>query len=281
MKAAVAAQHQALAVVALLYAGVEVAVFVKAEEKVLQKGQGAGFVQPAAGKIRLQPGPHILVKPANGHMVVAFQPQTEVEDAKGLQGLPEAAGAIPGHPGQHLGQLLLPGFPGGLFVSGCQVQQRVDHPPAPGVGGFFDSLQALGDDPPVIGSQIRLIAQLVNKMRLADGLPFCRGETIGNGGHSSQKGDLLAGQQHRLLQPAKHFKPAGHPLPGLQPGKRSGKALKADLTAVGLVVTGLDIFLQTHKHSPFTVMISDIILTLPVNNCKISDKSYLFLEERL
>ena len=88
------AQHQRLAVVALLDPGIKVAVLVQADEELLQQFLGFRRNQPALGQVRLQIRPKILVQPTQPTMVVPAQPENGMAQAQGLERLVEAVGGI-------------------------------------------------------------------------------------------------------------------------------------------------------------------------------------------
>ena len=80
-----AAQHQALPVIALLHADVQVAVAVKGEEEILQHLLRSFPGQAAFGDILFVVGQHILVKATHGIVINIAGPQAEVQRAEGLQ----------------------------------------------------------------------------------------------------------------------------------------------------------------------------------------------------
>ena len=88
-----AAEHEALAVVALLDADVEVGIAVERQEEFLQQLERLVLRKCPVVKIMLQIGEHVLVKPADAVVVFAFAPQRVVEDAEELQSLMERRGA--------------------------------------------------------------------------------------------------------------------------------------------------------------------------------------------
>ena len=97
-----APQHNALAVIALLHAGVKVAVAVEAEEKLLQPFQRGVPGQAARIDIGAVVGVHVLVEPPDRVVIVAAQPHHIVQDAEHLQRLGKGARRIHRHTGQHI-----------------------------------------------------------------------------------------------------------------------------------------------------------------------------------
>ena len=97
-----AAQHQALAVVALLHAGVEVAVAVEGEEELLRQRERLLLRKPAGLDVRLVVGIHVLVVAAHGVVVDVGGPQAEVQDAEHLHRRQVAVRAVADGMGQAL-----------------------------------------------------------------------------------------------------------------------------------------------------------------------------------
>ena len=92
-----AAEHEALAVVALLDADIEVGIAVEGEEEFLQQLERLVLRKCPVVKIMLQIGEHVLVKPADAVVVFAFAPQRVVEDAEELKSFMERRGAVFGN----------------------------------------------------------------------------------------------------------------------------------------------------------------------------------------
>ena len=78
------AEHHALAVIALLHAGIQVAVPVEGQEKLLQQLLRRFARQHAAFKIPLQERHGELIEPPDGVVIVALQPQPVMHNAEGL-----------------------------------------------------------------------------------------------------------------------------------------------------------------------------------------------------
>ena len=97
-----AAQHQALAVVALLHAGVEVAVAVEGEEELLRQRERLLLREPAGLDVRLVVGIHVLIVAAHGVVVDVGGPQAEVQDAEHLHRRQVAVRAVADGMGQAL-----------------------------------------------------------------------------------------------------------------------------------------------------------------------------------
>ena len=84
-----AAEHEALTVVTLLNAGVEIAVAVEREEELLDQHRRLVERELSAVKISLEIGIHIFVKSADCHVVVALEPERKMYYAEELKSLEE------------------------------------------------------------------------------------------------------------------------------------------------------------------------------------------------
>ena len=83
-----------------------------------------------------------------------------------------------------------------------------------GIGAGTHSLQAGGDDLAIVGGEVGVVAKLMDEVAAFDICPLLGGEHIRHDLDRAQKADLLAGQDHRLLQGAKGLEAAGHALTG-------------------------------------------------------------------
>ena len=97
-----AAQHHALAVVALLHADVKVAVAIEGEEELLRQCKRLFLGEPAGLDIRFIVGIHVLIVAAHGVVVDVGGPQAEVQDAEHLHRRQVAVRTIADSMGQGL-----------------------------------------------------------------------------------------------------------------------------------------------------------------------------------
>ncbi len=107
-----AAQHHALAVVALLHTGIEVAVLVACEEELFHQVERLLLGQHAAVDVMAEIGVHVLVETPQRIVVIASLPDREMEDAQQLQRLAQRPGAARTHGLEHLGCIRLPRLAG-------------------------------------------------------------------------------------------------------------------------------------------------------------------------
>jgi len=183
-----AAQHEALAVVALLHAGIEVAVLVQREEELGQQVLGSAFIQTSGLQIGLQIRPHVLIEPAQAAVIVAAHPERRVTEPQGLKSLPKRARRPGGHLFQHVGHILPALVPRGLRVTRRQSQNRVDRLDGaveelryPRIGGVLcgrgfrhgaTTQESLAEDHPPVGADIADRPQFVQLSACGQSLPI-------------------------------------------------------------------------------------------------------------
>jgi hypothetical protein len=92
-----AADGEALPVIALLHAGVQVAVLVEGDKELGEELLSGHHVEPALAEVGLQVGPHVLVEPTQPHVVMATQPHHGVQKPQRLEGFVEGARGMGGH----------------------------------------------------------------------------------------------------------------------------------------------------------------------------------------
>ena len=121
------AEYHALSVVALLNANVEVAVLVEGEKEIFHEFE-CGFLRVNARvHIFLEVGVHILVETTHGVVVVAFEPEGEMQDAEKLKRLAKIAGRVTRDLGKD-GNKIIPTHAGGLVaIAVAKPDDRVDH----------------------------------------------------------------------------------------------------------------------------------------------------------
>ena len=192
-----AAQHQALAVVALLHAGVEVAVAVEGEEELLEQFQRL-VVAHAPVQIGLQIGPHVLVKAPHGVVVDVRGPQRQMQHAQHAQGIEEILRAVahgvlqPFAVRQRLrvavgkGDHRVDGLDGGLeeVPVAAPLGKRLFRPRAAGQ-------QTLAQNALVIGGNVAHAALLVDEMPGEDAFLLALGVDVGELGNGADAGDAL------------------------------------------------------------------------------------------
>ena len=209
-----AAQYETLAVVALLHAGVEVAVAVTGEEERLQKLERAVHGFAACIEIGLEIRIHVLVEAAKGVVIVAFTPHGKVQDAQRLQRLAEGARRKRGYAAKRIGQSGVACIKCGLTVAARQIQHGVD---GDSHGAVFRPIaqlfpqrqQADRQHRGVVRRKIADVAELMNEMRGGDFFPLHVAKYEGQVGNGARKGDPFSGEKIRRFHFQRLFEPQG------------------------------------------------------------------------
>lgn len=238
-----AAQHHALAVVALLHTGIEVAVLVACEEELFHQVERLLLGQHAAVDVMAEIGVHVLVETPQRIVVIASLPDREMEDAQQLQRLAQRPGAARTHGLEHLGCIRLPRLAGMGGVTPRKLLHGLDaerHRPQEDTlflverivrqaGSDFGlpGIEPKADGGFVVGRYVADRPALVDVVRRLDPVPLLRGEDFGHFGNGAGEYDLLARQDHGLFgthQGCEHLRRAPH-------GRHSGRC-KPDIEVV-------------------------------------------------
>ena len=238
-----AAQHHALAVVALLHTGIEVAVLVACEEELFHQVERLLLGQHAAVDVMAEIGVHVLVETPQRIVVIAGLPDREMEDAQQLQRLAQRPGAARTHGLEHLGRIRLPRLAGMGGVTPRKLLHGLDaerHRPQEDTlflverivrqaGSDFGlpGIEPKADGGFVVGRYVADRPALVDVVRRLDPVPLLRGEDFGHFGNGAGEYDLLARQDHGLFgthQGGEHLRRAPH-------GRHSGRC-KPDIEVV-------------------------------------------------
>ena len=216
-----AAQHHALAVVPLLDPGVHITVNVEGQEKILQ--QLSGFVRGQDARVQILPqvGHQIYVKPADRVVVIAFHPQTVMDDPEELEGFTESCGRVFGYSGEHVCHICSAGTDGFLPVAFTQRGKGIQIGNGQRIRPFSGGSEAGTDKRHMIRTDVGYVAGFMDEVLLTDTFPFFGGQNIRAVRQCPHEHDLLPRQDVGIFRFLRcHFtEPGAHPLCRSQSGR--------------------------------------------------------------
>ena len=206
------AKHHALPVVALLNANVEVAILIEGKEEIFHQFQCAFLGVNAGIQIFFEVGEHILVEATDGVMVVALQPEREMQNAEELKCLAEIARAVARNAVKNGNNVLAPHALCLGLIPVAKPDDGVNDALLRRRGVLAAGKKPLGNGFFVVGGEVGNVAQLMDIVVLANIRPLRLGQNVRQLANGAAQNDFFQGMNGRGFLLASRLKAAHHAL---------------------------------------------------------------------